>query len=109
MAVDIDEAGNVKHDAIVKQGTNRDRIVQTSLSSVKEKPGDSEKLAIPSSDEELATAERTRLALEKIVGGKLAAATPGGAMSQKLEVSRRDAVPVSCCLHRVKSVPHHTI
>jgi SNW domain-containing protein 1 len=88
VAVDVDAEGRVKHDAIVRQGTNRDKIVQTQLHSVKEKPGDSDKLAAPTADEEAATAERTRLALEKIVGGKVAASTPAGALGQALEVCR---------------------
>lgn len=56
----------VKHDAIVKQGTNRDKIVYTQLSNIKEKKGDAEKLQPPTADEEALTAERTRQAFEKV-------------------------------------------
>lgn len=56
----------VKHDAIVKQGTNRDKIVYTQLSNIKEKRGDADKLRAPTADEEALTAERTRLAFEKV-------------------------------------------
>lgn len=37
VAVDVDASGKVKHDAIVMQGTNRDKLVQTQLNNVKEK------------------------------------------------------------------------
>lgn len=56
----------MKHDAIVKQGTNRDKIVYSQLSNIKEKRGDAEKLQTPTADEEALTAERTRQAFEKV-------------------------------------------
>lgn len=58
--------GQVKHDAIVRQGTNRDKIVYSQLSNIKEKRGDAEKLQAPTADEEALTAERTRQAFEKV-------------------------------------------
>lgn len=57
----------MKHDAIVKQGTNRDKIVYSQLSNIKEKKGDAEKLQAPTADEEALTAERTRQAFEKVI------------------------------------------
>ncbi|CAN0027796.1 unnamed protein product [Ectocarpus sp. 6 AP-2014] len=77
VAVDVDENGKVKHDAIVKQGTNRDKIVYSQLSNIKEKRGDVEKLQAPTADEEALTAERTRQAFEKLIGAKVTSATPG--------------------------------
>ena len=56
----------MKHDAIVKQGTNRDKIVYSQLSNIKEKRGDVEKLQAPTADEAALTAERTRQAFEKV-------------------------------------------
>ena len=56
----------MRHDAIVKQGTNRDKIVYTQLSNIKERRGDKEKLQAPTADEEALTAERTRQAFEKV-------------------------------------------
>ncbi|CAN0317778.1 unnamed protein product, partial [Laminaria digitata] len=67
----------IKHDAIVKQGTNRDKIVYSQLSNIKEKRGDKEKLEAPTADEEALTAERTRQAFEKLIGAKVTSATPG--------------------------------
>ena len=64
----------VKHDAIVKQGTNRDKIVYSQLSNIKEKRGDAEKLQAPTADEAALTAERTRQAFEKVTVGWCAAA-----------------------------------
>ncbi|CAM9245147.1 unnamed protein product, partial [Choristocarpus tenellus] len=77
VSVDVDEDGKVKHDAIVKQGTNKDKIVYSQLSNIKEKRGDEQKLAAPTADEEALTAERTRIAFEKLIGAKVTAATPG--------------------------------
>ena len=63
-------SAQVKHDAIVKQGTNRDKIVYSQLSNIKEKRGDKEKLQAPTADEEALTAERTRQAFEKVHAGQ---------------------------------------
>jgi SNW domain-containing protein 1 len=76
ISVDVDEHGQVRHDAIVKQGSNKDRLVQTSLSDMKEKKGDMDKMALPEEEEERSTAERTRLALELLVDGKIKASKP---------------------------------
>lgn len=77
ISVDVDEKGQIRHDAIVKQGSNKDRLVQTSLSDLKEKKGDVEKLALPDEEEERATADKTRLALESLLNGKIKASKPG--------------------------------
>jgi len=76
VAVDVDASGEVKYDAIVKQGTNRDRTVYTSLADIKAKEGDEEKLRLPSAQEEMEAAEKTRQALEGIIGAKVAASKP---------------------------------
>ena len=77
VSVDVDEKGIVRYDAIVKQGSNKDRIVQTSLTDMKEKTGNVDKLELPDEDEERATAERTKMALEGLLEGKIKAAKPG--------------------------------
>ena len=77
ISVDVDENGQVRHDAIVKQGSNKDRLVQTSLADMKEKKGNVDKMALPEEEEERSTAERTRLALEGLLDGKIKASKPG--------------------------------
>lgn len=42
VSVDVDEKGQIRYDAIVKQGANKGRIVQTSLNDMKEKEADKE-------------------------------------------------------------------
>lgn len=79
VSVDVDEKGQVRYDAIVKQGSNKDRIVQTSLADMKEKKGDIDKMALPDDDEERATAQRTMLALGGLLDGKIKASKPGSA------------------------------
>ena len=76
VAVDVDDNGNVKFDAIVKQGANRSKIIQTSLDDIKEKEGSVTALALPVDDEEEKTAERTRLALQGLLEGKIKKAKP---------------------------------
>jgi len=40
VTVDVDSNGQVRFDAIVKQGTSKDKLIQTSLADLKEKKGD---------------------------------------------------------------------
>ena len=113
VTVDVDKEGNIRYDAIVKQGANRGKIVQTSLDDLREKQGivagpppplslslltqtpsefiisssshhhrigDKAATALPCTDEEEATAERTRQALEALLNGKIAMAKPSNAV-----------------------------
>lgn len=80
VAVDVDEKGEVRYDAIVKQGSNKNKLMQTSLDDIKEKAGDLNKLALPDQDEEAATAEKTRLALESLLNSKIKKAKPTAAL-----------------------------
>ncbi len=84
VTIDVDESGKVRHDAIVKQGTNSDKIVYSRLHNTREKEGDKDALAVPTEEEEAITAERTRLALDKIAGGKVEGSTLKGALNQVL-------------------------
>ena len=63
VAVTVDAEGQVKFDAIVKQGRNMNKIVQSSLNDIKEK-------------EEMETAEKTRNALELLLNGKIKSSLP---------------------------------
>ncbi len=74
--VQVDENGTIKTDMIVKQGTNSNKIVHAHFNDLKEKRLSAEELAAPSEQEELETTERTRLALEAIVEGKIKSAKP---------------------------------
>ena len=76
VAVDVDENGQIRYDAIVKQGTNRNKIVQTSIADMKEKKGDAVSLALPSMEEEIEVTNKTKLALEALVQGKIASSKP---------------------------------
>jgi len=76
VSVDVDEKGQIRYDAIVKQGANKGRIVQTSLNDMKEKEADKEALALPEGKEVEDTAARTQKALEALLNGKISAAKP---------------------------------
>ena len=79
VAVNVDESGQVRYDSIVKQGTNRNRLVQSSYEDIKGKrEGDADLLALPEEKEEAETAEKTRLALEALLNGKIKSTKPVG-------------------------------
>ncbi|PWY99755.1 hypothetical protein BCV70DRAFT_200666 [Testicularia cyperi] len=84
LAIRVDAEGNKRYDAIVQQGLRKGQVVQsqykdlvplaqrTDLAEREKKAG----FERPSEDEVISTAERTRLALERITQGKIKAATP---------------------------------
>mmetsp|Transcript_24334 Transcript_24334/g.35675 ORF Transcript_24334/g.35675 Transcript_24334/m.35675 type:complete len:603 (+) Transcript_24334:63-1871(+) len=76
ISVDVDEKGEVRYDAIVKHGANRNKIVQSSLDDMKESEGQADTMSLPSKEEEEATAENTRKALEALLEGKIKKAKP---------------------------------
>ena len=47
ITVDVDDNGQVRYDAIVKQGSNKNKIVQTSFNDLKEKNGDADVVLSP--------------------------------------------------------------
>ena len=69
-----DGTGAPDYSAIVRQGENASRTVHTSADSLREKPRLHALRPVPSQHEADTTAERTRLALEKVVNGKIVAA-----------------------------------
>lgn len=76
IAVDVDDKGQVRFDAIVKQGANKDKIVRTSLDDMKESDGVKDFLSLPEEEEEQKTADKTRQALEALLEGKIKKAKP---------------------------------
>eukprot|EP01038_Epipyxis_sp_PR26KG_P006652 gene6652-9133_t len=76
VAVQVDESGKFRSDAIVRQGGNKNKIIQSQMSDIKEKKGDKDKLDLPNEAEELSTAERTKAALEALVEGKIKSSKP---------------------------------
>lgn len=83
VAVTVDSEGQVKFDAIVKQGGNRNKIVQSSLSDIKEKEADLDMLALPQEKEEMETAEKTSNALELLLNGKIKSSLPASVTHTK--------------------------
>ena len=72
VALEVGEDGSVRYDAIVKQGANKNRIVQTSLKDTKGRAvGDDEGLELPTEEEVQETAQRTQQALSVILDGKV--------------------------------------
>ncbi|KAF4027742.1 SKIP/SNW domain [Phytophthora infestans] len=77
------EDGKVSYDAIVTQQHRDKTKVYTRFSDIVEKDGNAAALALPSQDEELETANRTRDALQALVQGKVASSLPTNVGRQK--------------------------
>jgi len=82
LALTVDGEGNVRYDAIAKQGHLPDRIVQSQfkdlvpLAQRKDLNEEQRSMERPSEEDIATTTEKTRLALEKLVNGKIKAAQP---------------------------------
>ncbi|CEI99752.1 hypothetical protein G6F70_004677 [Rhizopus microsporus] len=87
LTLQVDSDGNVKYDAIARQGHNDDRIIHTSLKDMvplkERKDVDVDKLVMdrPSEEEVMSVAEKTRQALERIVNSKVQALKPKNVVS----------------------------
>ncbi|KAL7685689.1 putative SKI-interacting protein, SKIP [Plasmopara halstedii] len=77
------EDGKVSYDAIVTQQHRDKTKVYTKFSDIVEKDDDGAALMLPSKDEEIETANRTRDALQSLVQGKVASSLPTNVGRQK--------------------------
>ncbi|KAF8798147.1 pre-mRNA-processing protein 45 [Phlegmacium glaucopus] len=82
LALQVDNEGNVRYDAIAHQGQRPDKIVQSQFKDLvplfhrKDLDDADRTMERPSDEEVQATADKTRAALEKLVNGKIKAAQP---------------------------------
>ncbi|KIV86079.1 pre-mRNA-processing protein 45 [Exophiala sideris] len=80
LAIQVDAEGKVKYDAITRQGHNENRIIHSSFKDLipLRQRADAGDLSLdrPSQEEVEATAEKTKMALEKLVSGAVAAQKP---------------------------------
>ncbi|RDB21219.1 Pre-mRNA-processing protein 45 [Hypsizygus marmoreus] len=82
LALQVDSEGNVRYDAIAKQGQRPDKIIQSQFKDLvpllhRQDLDDADRtMDRPSEDEVQSTADKTRAALEKLVNGKIKAAQP---------------------------------
>jgi SNW domain-containing protein 1 len=89
--VEVDASGQVSYDAIVKGGTNADKIVYTKLSDALPSDRVEDDVALPTAEEEAAEAARTQAALQAVLTSKTALDKPSGtalmnaATSQNME------------------------
>jgi SNW domain-containing protein 1 len=70
--VEVDETGGVSYDAIVKGGTNADKLVYTKLDDMRGGDANPDDIALPTPEEEAAEAERTNAALQALLMKKTA-------------------------------------
>ena len=82
LALQVDNEGNVRYDAIAHQGQRPDKIVQSQFKDLvplhhrKDLDDVDRSMDRPSEEEVQATSDKTRAALEKLVNGKIKAAQP---------------------------------
>jgi len=76
--VQVDQDGKVSYDAIVKGGTNADKIVYTKLDDMRGGPAIQEDIALPTEQEEAAEAAKTEAALQALLSKKTALDKPSG-------------------------------
>ncbi|CAG8689827.1 11089_t:CDS:2, partial [Scutellospora calospora] len=87
LSLQVDAEGNIRYDAIARQGHIESRIVHSQFKDLVpvNQRSDVEQITLdrPSEDEVKETTEKTREALEKIVQGKKKAAQPKNVKSDK--------------------------
>lgn len=77
--VEVDKDGQVSYDAIVKGGTNSDKLVYTKLEDMRGgPPTNPQDLALPTAAEEAAEAAKTQAALQSLLAKKTALDKPSG-------------------------------
>lgn len=79
LAIQVDETGKVKYDAIARQGHGKDKIVYSNLSQLlpaEVLSENAEELQLPDEEAIAETTEATRKALEKLTNAKISAALP---------------------------------
>ncbi|KFD70647.1 hypothetical protein M514_11260 [Trichuris suis] len=78
LALQIDTEGNVRYDAIVRQGHSKDKVIYHKPSDLKGQAIDESDASFHRPDEESLreTTEKTRLALERLTQSKIAASLP---------------------------------
>ena len=78
LAVQFDSSGKIKYDAIAKYGHAKDKVVHSKFQDLvpKTMQDDDPELQKPDDEEIMDNTEKTRLALEKLVQGKISAAMP---------------------------------
>ena len=78
----VDSEGNVRYDAIARQGQRADKVIQSQFKDLvplahrKDLTDEQRAMERPSEDDVQATTDKTRAALEKLVNGKIKAAQP---------------------------------
>jgi SNW domain-containing protein 1 len=79
LPVQLDSEGKIKYDVIVKQGSNKNKIVYNKLQDLLPSEilnEDDPSLQKPDEEEVISTTDATRLALEKLTQSKISAALP---------------------------------
>ncbi|RUS72293.1 hypothetical protein EGW08_019939 [Elysia chlorotica] len=78
LAVQLDAEGKIKYDVIARQGHGKDKVIHSRPQDLLPKPIDDDDptLQRPADEAVEENTEKTRLALEKLVSGKISAAMP---------------------------------
>ncbi|KAL3944505.1 MAG: hypothetical protein SGBAC_001426 [Bacillariaceae sp.] len=86
--VEVDKDGEISYDAIVKGGTNSGKKVYSRYEDLRGGKAKPEDVALPTEDEEKAAADKTQLALQKLLASKTALNNPSGSAMVNAETSK---------------------
>jgi SNW domain-containing protein 1 len=78
LSASVDAAGKVSYDAIVTGGTNSNKKVYSKHSDLRGCQPSRDEIAIPTTEEQMSTAERTQRALSALISNKVALDKPTG-------------------------------
>lgn len=86
--IEVDKDGEISYDVIVKGGTNTGKKVYSSYEDLVGGEAKPEDIALPSEQEKMETANRTQLALQKILADKTALNKPSGSAIVNADTSK---------------------
>jgi SNW domain-containing protein 1 len=86
--VEVDQNGEISYDAIVKGGTNSGKTVFSRHEDLRGGEAKTQDVAMPTEDEEQETANRTQLALQKLLAKHTALDKPSGTAMVNAETSK---------------------
>lgn len=78
LSASVDAAGKVSYDAIVTGGTNSNKKVYSKHSDLRGCQPSQDEIALPTTEEQMSTAERTQRALSALISNKVALDKPTG-------------------------------
>ena len=86
--VQVDKDGEISYDAIVKGGTNKDKLVYSRLDDMRGRTDDEKDVALPTPEQEQSDTAKTAAALQALLANKTALDKPKGQALQAAQNAR---------------------